>query len=137
MLDYIKSISDRCYNTAVKRGKDVTRKGCMLALMQELKELRHAVAYQLATNPSPLYARADLMSDAAFMASYNRLLHNTEADEIADVIITIATSYRVDPDDITLSYALDAVAGELTPDVREMAEQAVALKMRYNEIRQD
>lgn len=137
MLDYIKSISERCYNTAVKRGKDVTHKGCMLALMQELRELRYAVAYQLATNPSPLYARADQMSDAAFIASYNRLLHNTEADEIADVIITIATSYHVIPDDIALSYALDAVAGELTQDVREMAEQAVTLKMRYNEIRQD
>lgn len=77
------------------------------------------------------------MRDAAFMAAYNRLLHNTEPDEIADVIITIATSYHVDPDDITLSYALDAVADELTQDVREMTEQAVALKMRYNEIRQD
>lgn len=137
MLDYIKSISERCYNAAVKRGKDVTRDGCMLALLQEIKELEHAAAHQSVADPSPLYARADQMSDADFMVAYNWLLHNTEADEIADVIITIATSYHVDRDDIVLSYALDAVTGELTPDVREMAEQAVALKMRYNEIRQD
>ena len=137
MLDFIKSISERCYNTAVRRGKDVTRDGCMLALMQEIKELKHAVAHRSAINPSPLYARADQMSDADFMVTYNWLLHNTEADELADIIICIATSYHVDQDDIALSYALDAVAGELTQNVREMAEQAVALKMRYNEIRKD
>ena len=137
MLDYIKSISERCYNTAVKRGKDVTLDGCMLALLQEIKELEHAAARRLVADPSPLYARADLLSDADFMVVYNWLLHNTEADEIADVIITIATSYHVDPDDNIFSRALDAVTGELTPDVRELAEQAVALKMRYNEIRQD
>lgn len=137
MLDYIKSISERCYNTAVKRGKDVTRDGCMLALLQEIKELEHAAAHRLVADPSPLYARADQLSDADFMVVYNWLLHNTEADEIADVIITIATSYHVYPDDNIFSRALDAVTGELTPDVRELAEQAVALKMRYNEIRQD
>ena len=136
MLDYIKSISERCYNTAVKRGKDVTRDGCMLAIIQEIKELK--LAADLPTvSPSPLYVRADQMSDADFMVVYKWLLHNTAADEIADVIITLATSYHVDQDDIVLSYALDAVVGELTQDVREMAEQAVALKMRYNEIRQD
>lgn len=137
MLDYIKSISERCYNTAVKRGKDVTRDGCMLALLQEIKELEHAAAHRLFADPSPLYAHADQLSDADFMVVYNWLLHNTKADEIADVIITIATSYHVDPDDNIFSRALDAVTGELTPDVRELAEQAVALKMRYNEIRQD
>lgn len=137
MLDYIKSISERCYNTAVKRGKDVTLEGCMLALLQEIKELMHAAAHRSVADPSPLYARADQLSDADFMVVYNRLLHNTEADEIADVIITMATSYHVDPDDITLSHAFDAVAGELTQDVRELAEQAVSLKMRYNDIRQD
>ena len=136
MLDFIKSISERCYNTAVRRGKDVTRDVCMLALMQEIIELKHAAAHQSTVSPSPLYARAGQMSDADFMFVYKWLLHNTEVDKIADVIISIATSYHVDPDDIALSYALDA-AGELTQNVREMTEQAVALKMRYNEIRQD
>lgn len=137
MLDFIKSISERCYNTAVKRGKDVTLDGCMHALLQEIKELEHAAARRSVADPFPLYARADQLSDADFMVVYDFLLHNTESDEIVDIIITIATSYQVEPDNITFSRALDAVTGELTQDVRELVEQTVSLKMRYNEIRKD
>ena len=137
MLDYIKSISERCYNTAVKRGKDVTREGCILALMQEFKELKHAVAHRSVADPSALYTLADQKSDADFMAAYILLLHNTVLDEVADVFITIATSFHVDQDDIILTRALDAAKCKLTPGKREMMEQAIALKMRYNDLRKD
>ena len=137
MIDFIKSISERCYNTAVKRGKDVSRAGCLQALAEELKELERAVAQHSAVDPSPLYDRADKMDDGEFLTAYNWRLHNTEADEIADVIITIATGYHAGLHDEVLAYVVESVSSGLTPDACEMVEQAVALKMRYNELRKD
>ena len=136
MLELIKSISERCYNAAVKRGKDVTENGCLLALLTEMIELSQALSNNTPINPLPLYEIHNHLSDDYFVTAYSQL-HNTIADEMADVISTLATCYHVEVDKNLLAEAVESFKEGLTPDIMDMVEASVMLKMRYNELRED
>lgn len=142
MLDYIKSISERCYNTAVKRGKDVTQAGCLQAIVQEYIEFERARVCKDFSRLSPVLLSSDscAMSDAQFEEVYAKHLHNTIEDEVADVIITAATWCHTNGG--KNPKAAEIIAAEarekyLSCGSDELLRATVTLKMRYNEVRQD
>ena len=94
------------------------------------------------------------MCDADFMEMYNRRAHNTDADELADILITTATwieairrqheetgdPYRPNRDaELMLAagpiqYAVDQLDGS---EDRERLTNIIYLKLRYNDLRKD
>lgn len=142
MKNFILDIAEKCYDIALKRGKDVTSQGCLRALVRECAEFDRADEQGIhARVDIPLFAvEASYMNDEQFYAAYNNRFHNTVDDEVADVLITIATWACAD------GMEHSAVINTLFEDTRNRyylygndttIRTMVMLKMRYNELRKD
>lgn len=142
MKNFIFGIAKKCYDIAIKRGKDVTSQGCLRALVRECAEFDQADELGIhARVDIPLFAvEASYMTDEQFYAAYNNRFHNTVDDEVADVLITIATWAYAN------GMEHSAVINTLFEDTRNRyylygndttIRTMVMLKMRYNELRKD
>lgn len=152
MYKLISDIAERCHATAEKRGKDTTANGCIAALRTEQQEYWNAVDKgHYVPDFDVMVREATKLSDSDFTALYEAKIHNSVADELADIVITAATwlqtaknktgeNFRPERDiDVLLltgavQFACQRITGE--NDVREL-QAAVNLKMRYNELRKD
>ena len=115
MYDLINNISKRCYDAATKRGKDTSCVGCLQYLAVELREYWDAVDKgRNVPDFAETVQKANALPDAEFNALYAAKIHNTAAEELADVII-----------------ASLSVAGKLGIDI----DAAVRGKMEINKAR--
>lgn len=92
MYNLITDISQRCYDTATKRGKDTSCVGCVKYLCDELSEYWHAVdAGRITPDLKEVYPHTYELSDEEFTVFYDSTVHNTTLDELADILITAAS----------------------------------------------
>lgn len=152
MYDLINNISKRCHDAATKRGKDTSCVGCLQYLAVELREYWDAVDKgRNVPDFVETVQKANALPDAEFNALYAAKIHNTAADELADVLIVAASWIQAaklaEGDDFQPNRSLDVVlasgavqfvCGQITcaQDLEEL-RQVVNLKMRYNETRND
>lgn len=152
MYEVLLNIAERCHTAAAKRGKDTTGVGCIMSLRTELREYWKAADREAETPEfDEITEKAAKLSDEDFAPFYEANLHNTTADELADILITAATwmwEAKADAGDnfrhersidvMLLSGAVQFVCGRMRD--RHDAEQlrrVVNLKMRFNELRKD
>lgn len=92
MYDLLFNIAERCHTAATKRGKDTTGVGCIKSLRIELGEYWKA-ADRSAETPEfdEIIEKTGKLSDEDFASYYEANLHNTAADELADILIVAAT----------------------------------------------
>lgn len=152
MYDLLFNIAERCHTTATRRGKDTTGVGCIKSLRIELGEYWKA-ADRSAETPEfdEIIEKTDKLSDEDFTAYYEANLHNTAADELADILIVAATwlweakaeaggDFKPERsiDVMLLSGAVQFVCGRMADrhDI-ERLRKMVNLKMRFNELRKD
>lgn len=157
MFRLLTEISVRAYETAKRRGQDVTAPGCMAAAGKEQAEYWKAIDEGRHLAPKTI-DEAQTMANAAFAAFaeyYEANIHNTDYDELADLVITAATWYYcaskdggpafnpVRCIDVTLASGIVAfvidrisgVTGLATIRNAETLRAVVNLKLRFNEIR--
>lgn len=155
MHKLIERISKRSYEAAKRRGKDVTPEGCKKYLQIELNEYWDAIEAGKPTHFwRDLVRDAAQMCDADFMEMYKRRAHNTDADELADILITTATwieaihhkheetgdPYRPNRDaelmltEGPIQYVVDQLGDS---EDRERLTNIIYLKLRYNDLRKD
>lgn len=153
MYRLITEISQRCYETANRRGKDTSCVGCLKYLHTELGEYWKAVETdKIAPNINDLVQQATELPDDEFTALYAEKMHNTTTDELADILIVAASWYEAAKRDtdgefapaksldvMLLSGAIHFVFDRTNCDPAdiELVRQVVNLKMRYNETRND
>ena len=152
MYEILLQIADRCHTAATMRGKDTTGVGCIKSLRLELSEYWKA-ADRGAEVPEfdEITEKAGKLSDEDFAAFYEAKIHNTAADELADILIVAATWFweakteaggTFQPgksiDVMLLSGAVQFVCGQITDKHdAERLRKVVNLKMRFNELRKD
>lgn len=152
MYEILLQIADRCHAAATMRGKDTTGVGCIKSLRLELSEYWKA-ADRGAEVPEfdEIIEKAGKLSDEDFAAFYGAKIHNTAADELADILIVAATWFwevkteaggTFQPgksiDVMLLSGAVQFVCGQITDKHdAERLRKVVNLKMRFNELRKD
>lgn len=152
MCDLLFNIAERCHTAATRRGKDTTGVGCIKSLRIELGEYWKA-ADRNAETPEfdEIIEKTGKLSDEDFTAYYEANLHNTAADELADILIVAATwlweakaeaggDFKPERsiDVLLLSGAVQFVCGRMANrhDI-ERLRKMVNLKMRFNELRKD
>ena len=152
MNDLLFNIAERCHTAATRRGKDTTGVGCIKSLRIELGEYWKA-ADRSAETPEfdEIIEKTGKLSDEDFAAYYEANLHNTAADELADILIVAATwlweakaeaggNFKPERsiDVMLLSGAVQFVCGRMADrhDI-ERLRKMVNLKMRFNELRKD
>lgn len=152
MQEILLTIAERCHTAATRRGKDTTGVGCIKSLRIELGEYWKA-ADRSAETPEfdEIIEKTDKLSDEDFTAYYEANLHNTAADELADILIVAATwlweakaeaggDFKPERsiDVMLLSGAVQFVCGRMANrhDI-ERLRKMVNLKMRFNELRKD
>lgn len=152
MYDLLFNIAKRCHTAATRRGKDTTGVGCIKSLRIELGEYWKA-ADRSAETPEfdEIIEKTGKLSDEDFAAYYEDNLHNTAADELADILIVAATwlweakteaggNFKPERsiDVMLLSGAVQFVCGRMADrhDI-ERLRKMVNLKMRFNELRKD
>lgn len=152
MQEILLTIAERCHTAATRRGKDTTGVGCIKSLRIELGEYWKA-ADRSAETPEfdEIIEKTDKLSDEDFTAYYEANLHNTAADELADILIVAATwlweakaetggDFKPERsiDVMLLSGAVQFVCGRMADrhDI-ERLRKVVNLKMRFNELRKD
>ena len=152
MYDLLFNIAKRCHTAATRRGKDTTGVGCIKSLRIELGEYWKA-ADRSAETPEfdEVIEKTGKLSDEDFAAYYEANLHNTAADELADILIVAATwlweakteaggDFKPERsiDVMLLSGAVQFVCGRMADrhDI-ERLRKMVNLKMRFNELRKD
>ena len=152
MYEILLQIADRCHAAATMRGKDTTGVGCIKSLRLELSEYWKA-ADRGAEVPEfdEIIEKAGKLSDEDFAAFYEAKIHNTAADELADILIVAATWFweakteaggTFQPgksiDVMLLSGAVQFVCGQITDKHdAERLRKVVNLKMRFSELRKD
>lgn len=152
MYKLISKIAERCHTTATKRGKDTSCDGCANYLRVELAEYWKAVEND-ANVPyfNETTAKATALPDKEFTALYADKIHNTDVDELADILIVAATWLHAaklaggedfNPEksiDVLLLSGALVFASRQTRSVAELERlrTVVNLKMRYNETRND
>lgn len=152
MYDLLINIAERCHTAATRRGKDTTGVGCIKSLRIELGEYWKATDRSAETPEfDETIEKTDKLSDEDFTAYYEANLHNTEADELADILIVAATwlweakaeaggDFKPERsiDVMLLSGAVQFVCGRMADrhDI-ECLRKMVNLKMRFNELRKD
>lgn len=152
MYEILLQIADRCHAAATMSGKDTTGVGCIKSLRLELSEYWKA-ADRGAEVPEfdEIIEKAGKLSDEDFAAFYEAKIHNTAADELADILIVAATWFweakteaggTFQPgksiDVMLLSGAVQFVCGQITDKHdAERLRKVVNLKMRFNELRKD
>jgi hypothetical protein len=152
MQEILLTIAERCHAAATKRGKDTTGVGCIQSLRMELREYWKAADKATETPEfDEIIEQAGKLSDEDFAAYYEANLHNTAADELADILIVAATwlweakaeaggDFKPERsiDVMLLSGAVQFVCGRMADrhDI-ERLRKMVNLKMRFNELRKD
>ena len=151
MYNLISTIAKRCHASATKRGKDTSTLGCLLSLNDELTEYWAAKDDARETSLEAIRAAEKIQDDTEFIEAYEKNLHNTVADELADVLIVAATwnasaaannaeNFKPERDvEVMLaSGAISFICGQIGgPRDVEMLRCMVNLKMRFNELRKD
>lgn len=157
MYELISKIEERAYNTAVARGKDTSHAGCAEAMAVELAEF-WAAAEAGRELPDDILGVAHTYyekgKDKEFVDYYEKHLHNTKADEMADMIIVAATWIHDAREKaeatgeifipgkcinvLLASGAVQFVAAQIT-GMRglDLLVTMVDLKLRFNELRKD
>lgn len=152
MCDLLFNIAERCHTAATRRGKDTTGVGCIKSLRIELGEYWKA-ADRSAETPEfdEIIENTGKLSDEDFASYYEANLHNTAADELADILIVAATwlwgakaeaggDFKPERsiDVMLLSGAVQFVCGRMADrhDIERLCKM-VNLKMRFNELRKD
>lgn len=157
MFRLLQEIAGRAYETAKRRGQDVSAAGCMEAAGKEQEEYWKAVDEGKLLNSQQVISDAQTMANSAFNAfaeHYEANIHNTDYDELADLVITSATwfysasqgSPNFNPTrsiDVTLAsgilaFVIDRINGVTPLITMKNADQlrtVVYLKLRFNEIR--
>lgn len=145
-------MAQRCYDAAARRGKNVSCIGCMQDLQKEFREYWNAVdKRRKAAKIDALTEQINTLSDYDFSALYEAHIHNTQEDELADIIITCATWYRAAElaeegsfnaqrsfDMLLASGAINFVLHQVTQANNLAAFRKVMnLKMKFNEVRED
>lgn len=145
-------MAQRCYDAAARRGKNVSCIGCMQDLQKEFREYWGAVGKRRkAAKIDVLTEQINTLSDYDFSALYEAHIHNTQEDELADIIITCATWYRAAElaeegsfnaqrsfDMLLASGAINFVLHQTTQANNLAAFRKVLnLKMKFNEVRED
>lgn len=152
MYDLLFNIAERCHTAATRRGKDTTGVGCIKSLRIELGEYWKATDRSAETPEfDEIIEKTDKLSDEDFTAYYEANLHNTAADELADILIVAATwlweakaeaggDFKPERsiDVMLLSGAVQFVCRRMEDrhDI-ERLRKMVNLKMRFNELRKD
>lgn len=152
MYEILLQIADRCHAAATMRGKDTTGVGCIKSLRLELSEYWKAADRGTEVAEfDEIIEMAGKLSDEDFAAFYEAKIHNTAADELADILIVAATWFweakaeaggTFQPgksiDVMLLSGAVQFVCGQITDKHdAERLRKMVNLKMRFNELRKD
>lgn len=149
MYSIISEISERCHQAAEKRGKDTSAAGCIAYLGRELGEYWAAKDAARDTSQEAIRNAEQIQDDAEFIAAYEKDLHNTVADELADVLIVAATwtatasrneDFRPERsiDVLLASGAVSFICSQIGgPRDVETLRRMVNLKMRFNELRKD
>ena len=149
MYSLISEISERCRLAAEKRGKDTSRVSCMFALRDELAEYWAAKDDARETSIEAIRTAEQIQDDAEFIDAYEKNLHNTVVDELADLLIVAATwnasaaannaeNFKPERDvEVMLaSGAISFICDQIdAPRDVEMLRCMINLKMRYNELR--
>lgn len=155
MFRLINEIAQRAYDTATARGKDVSCCGCRQAVGTEQAEYWAAVDAGR-TTPDKEPEAAQIKDPKAFADFYEANLHNTEYDELADLLITSATWYYAARQaegetfnplrsaDVILctgavAFVIDRITGiNQIATIRnaEKLRQIVNLKLRFNTLRE-
>lgn len=152
MQEILLTIAERCHTAATRRGKDTTGAGCIKSLRIELGEYWKA-ADRSAETPEfdEIIEKTGKLSDEDFAAYYEANLHNTAADELADILIVAATwlweakaeaggNFKPERsiDVMLLSGAVLFVCERMADrhDIERLSKM-VNLKMRFNELRKD
>lgn len=158
MYRLLTEIAQRAHETAKRRGQDVSAAGCMAAAAKEQAEYWKAIDEGRLLKDVHVIAEAQTMANSAFAAFkeyYEANLHNTDYDELADLVITAATWYYsamesagpgADPSrsiDVILAsgilaFVIDRISGVTTMATMVNADKlraVINLKLRFNEIR--
>ena len=156
MYRLIRTIAQQAQQTAVKRGQNVSGPRCMSAAAQEQREYWRAVDEGERTDTSAVDEAAQLEDPEAFVEYYDAHLHNTDYDELADLLIVAATWYQTVKEaegenyfkadrnsDVMFSmgiiaFVLNAITGATSAQTvinAETLRQVVNLKLRYNTLR--
>ena len=149
MYSLISEISERCRLAAEKRGKDTSWVSCMFALRDELAEYWAAKDDARETSIEAIRTAEQIQDDAEFIDAYEKNLHNTVVDELADLLIVAATwnasaaannaeNFKPERDvEVMLaSGAISFICDQIdAPRDVEMLRCMINLKMRYNELR--
>lgn len=157
MYKLLQEIATRAYDTAKGRGQDVSATGCMEAARVEQAEYWKAVDEGCHLDAQTI-ADAKAISNAAFASFveyYEANIHNTDYDELADLVIVAATWFcsasmadgeSFDPTrsiDVLLAsgilcFVIDRITGPATMATLINADKlraVVNLKLRFNELR--
>lgn len=157
MYRLLTEIAERAYETAKRRGQDVSAAGCMAAAAKEQTEYWKATDEGRLLKDVHVIAEAQTMTNSAFAAFkeyYEANLHNTDYDELADLVITAATwfysasqgSPKFNPTrsiDVALAsgilaFVIDRING-VTPLITmknaDKLRAVINLKLRFNELR--
>ena len=151
MYSLISEISERCRLAAEKRGKDTSWLSCIYSLRDELAEYWAAKDDSRETSLEAIRTTEQIQDGAEFIDAYEKNLHNTVADELADVLIVAATwnasaaaknaedfKPERDVEVMLASGAIYFVCSQIGgPQDADMLRCMVNLKMRYNELRKD
>lgn len=157
MYELISKIEERAYNAAVARGKNTSHTGCAEAMAVELAEF-WAAAEAGRELPDDILEVArtyyENEKDKEFADYYEKYLHNTKADEMADMIIVAATWIHDAREKaeaageifipgkcinvVLAGGAIQFVAAQIT-GMRDLdlLVTMVNLKLRFNELRKD
>lgn len=148
----IQDIAKRCYESAQRRGKDVSCEGCRNYVAVELAEYWRAArqGYDLPDGATEALSEAALIDDNTFITIYDAYVHNTTIDELADLLIVAATWYeavrRISKTALPMECAdvlfiegiLTFIADVCVNNAQAKSLHEIAnLKMRYNELRLD
>lgn len=158
MYRLLTEIAERAYETAKRRGQDVNAVGCVSAAAKEQTEYWKAIDEGHLLKDVHVIAEAQTMANSAFAAFkeyYEANIHNTDYDELADLVITAATWYHsatesagpgFDPTrsiDVILAsgilaFVIDRISGVTTMATMVNADKlraVINLKLRFNELR--
>lgn len=120
-------------------------------MSEELAEYWAAKDDARETSLEAIRTTEQIQDDTEFIDAYEKTLHNTVADELADMLIVAATwnasaaannaeDFKAERDvEVMLaSGAISFICGQISgPRDVEMLRRMVNLKMRFNELRKD
>lgn len=152
--DLIIPIAKRAYESAKQRGKNPNCLNCYVAVRNELAEMWQAIDNGRRAQYADVAKAEGLQDNDLFYAFYKTNLHNTELDEMADVVITCATwlwcaKICAEAEGLTfnaqrnfdgallrgpVSLVFDLLNGKEQIDT---FRKIVNLKLRYNDLRKD